>query len=513
MKITSLNTKFIVLLSILMALILAIQLYFNNQTQEDILGELNNLKRTINTTTDQILVERLKTGEKAKLFLKDSLIRNTKIIKEKFIKPANKDLILTESETTSVTSYGTDSDSALWVFKDQDHVVVNNTVFKFDKIIKNSKDSHLEIIEIDLNDENHKEEVTNILSKVSEGKRKTTVKTGDQVLAFEFPNLVSSDAPSKFRYNYNTALFNERLENIQRRNFWITLILFGLSIFGIAFVTAKFLKPIKTLNTSFDKVVQGDLDVVVESKSKDEIGELSTSFNHMVNELRKNKDKELIMQRQERLAGLGQLAAGVAHEIKNPLNAINLTIEHLQDKFVKEKNDKATSYINTIQKEIRRLDKTVNNLLSYLRSENLNKKIININALLDEIFELYEREIDARQIKLIKDYSRPCKLKIDAERFKTVVMNIILNAIHSMENGGELLVTSNAKEKCITIKDNGCGIPAKNLEHIFDLFYTTKSAGSGLGLPTAYKIVQEHGGDISIESEETKGTKVTISLP
>jgi signal transduction histidine kinase len=504
-----------------MAFVMAIQLYYNNKTQEDILTELNRLKQSINSTTDRILVERFEPATVS--VFSDSMQWSSDDHFKNDLQVEDNQVIL--NNTARVwnfkTSVRSDSD------KKQDNPVVvfesaNDQRFsqlgkklnklpidlppaKLRKILNDSASNSFNIVEYNLNSAPEDKDVNVFL------KSKEKIKH-DDVLSFEFPNLMFSDEPQKVRFNYSTAEFNNTLEDIRNRNLLLTLGLFGLSIILIATVTGKFLKPIKSLNQSFDKVVQGDLDVVVQPKYRDEIGELSASFNHMVNELRKNKDREELSHRQERLASLGQLAAGVAHEIKNPLNAINLTIEHLNDKFINARETQAVAYVHTIQNEIRRLDKTVNNLLSYLRSENLSKNDTDVNLLLEEIFHLYEREIKAHSIKLVTNYSKSCIINLDAERFKTVLMNVVTNAIQSMEQGGTLKVTTDQQEKLISIEDTGPGIPKKNLEHIFDLFYTTKSAGTGLGLPTAYKIMQEHGGSIQIRSEQVQGTKVLISF-
>ena len=132
--------------------------------------------------------------------------------------------------------------------------------------------------------------------------------------------------------------------------------------------------------------------------------------------------------------------------------------------------------------------------------------------MLDEIFNLYEREISFSKIRINKHYEGECILSLDAERFKTVLMNVVINAIQAMEKGGMIDIETDCTSGIIVIQDSGVGIPEKNLENIFDLFYTTKSAGTGLGLPTAYKIVKDHGGELSIESEEGKGTMVRIKI-
>ena len=232
----------------------------------------------------------------------------------------------------------------------------------------------------------------------------------------------------------------------------------------------------------------------------------------MVVELQKNREREKILQRKEKLASLGQLAAGVAHEIKNPLNAINLTIEHLRDKFAVDKDNQARKYIETIQSEIRRLDKVVNNFLSFIRSENLELTDINVDELISNVTHLLKRELESQKIELKLDLKKSFIHSLDGERFKTVILNVILNAVQAMPDGGKISISTNPEEKCIFIKDTGIGIPQKDLENIFDLFYTTKSSGTGLGLPTAYKIVKEHNGDIQITSEAGQGTEVRIQL-
>jgi signal transduction histidine kinase len=133
-----------------------------------------------------------------------------------------------------------------------------------------------------------------------------------------------------------------------------------------------------------------------------------------------------------------------------------------------------------------------------------------VHALLDEIFGLYEREISHNKITLQKMYTKKMIINIDGERIKTALTNIILNAIQAMPDGGKMDVLTHPKRREIIITDTGSGIPRKDLANIFDLFYTTKSTGTGLGLPTAYKIIRAHDGDILIESKENSGTKITI---
>ncbi|MEJ2635390.1 MAG: ATP-binding protein [Calditrichia bacterium] len=154
----------------------------------------------------------------------------------------------------------------------------------------------------------------------------------------------------------------------------------------------------------------------------------------------------------------------------------------------------------------------MNNFLNFLRSENLQKEDVDLNNLISGVLQLYNRECAVQGIEVETEFQEPFVLSVDPERFKTVLLNVVLNAIQAMPDGGKLNITTDGQRKLIRISDTGEGIPEKNLENIFDLFYTTKSAGTGLGLPTAYKIVKEHGGDISIKSETGKGTVVEIAL-
>lgn len=363
-------------------------------------------------------------------------------------------------------------------------------------------------IEVNLNPMQEKDSVKYTLRG-----RERIKKRGDPPLfTFVVPDFSEPQTPRILRLNYSTADIHNTLTQSRNRNIITTLIIFIISILVIMLITRRFLKPIDSLKVSFEKVVDGDLDINVKNDSKDEIGVLTGAFNKMVSELRKNKEKEAHLQRKERLASLGQLAAGVAHEIKNPLNAINLTIDHLGDRFTGKEHKQAQQYIVTIQNEIKRLDKIVNNFLSYLRSEELDKKLTDINELIKNVLQLYERELEDKKIVLVTDFTNRFKFKVDAGRIKTALVNIILNAIQAMPEGGQLVVKTDSQNKSIQIADKGCGIAKKDIEHIFDLFYTTKSTGSGLGLPTAYKIIRAHGGDIRINSQTGQGTQVNIEF-
>ncbi len=497
MKIRHIQTKFVLIVSVLMALVMALQLYFTSRTQSDVINELTRLEKKINTVTDQLVTSTFNERVPAPpsvILSRDSLSKKTGV----FI-GSGKTILSPKAESRARFEWNL-SDSL------RSTVHVREIWQKGDSNRQGysyfTRDS-FETVVVDLNAPRTGRTGVNIPPPPPPGTRGN--------FSFVFPGLANDDdAPKLLRYNYSAGELQEALDDARDRNLIITLLLFGFSIIGIVLIAGSLTKPVKELNHSFDRVVNGELNVRVEPRRDDEMGELARSFNHMVSELKKNREKEELLHRQERLAALGQLAAGVAHEIKNPLNAINLTIEHLRDRFVDANDTRTIEYVGTVQNEIRRLDETVNNFLSYVRSENLQTKKQDVVPLIRETLQLYEREMKLHGIELQSDL-KPLQLDVDADRFKTVIMNLVLNAIQAMPKGG-LLQVKTTPDKKIIIQDNGAGIAAKNLEHIFDLFYTTKSGGTGLGLPTAYKIVEAHGGHLKIESTENEGTTLLIDF-
>jgi signal transduction histidine kinase len=533
-----------------MGAIFIVHMYLINRAQKDLLKEIDCISASINQATDSYYARILKT------------------IKENEVIEGNDHDVLVKSSSTADSLYknvASQLRNFRWkapqqpikpyvIYKDSDLIVINKNEIKNDKIsalseeymheliktkssinkelerelkdFKNyyediefekrfkfevSDDSlilHVETIDIDLNVPGK-----NFTSPVIRLKNKKVVKPPPESRFFTFrvPDLSLPHTPKILRYNYNLSEFKQAFVKTRNKNMLITLGLFMVSIAAISIISRRFLRPIDKLKTSFEQVVDGNLDISIAMGNKDEIGELTSAFNKMVTELKKNKEKEKILQQKERLASMGQLSAGVAHEIKNPLNAINLTITHLKDKYGDD--DKVIrQYTETIQSEIHRLNKIVDNFLNFIRSENLNKEEIDMNDLIFSVLQLFEREIKVQKIKLMTNFPSKCILSVDRERFKTVLMNLILNAIQAMPDGGELKLSTDSQQSRIHITDSGHGISKGELEKVFDFFYTSKSKGTGLGLPTAYKIVKEHGGNISIQSELKKGTKVIIDL-
>ena len=220
--------------------------------------------------------------------------------------------------------------------------------------------------------------------------------------------------------------------------------------------------------------------------------------------------------RSQRLASVGRLAAGVSHEIRNPLSSINGFATYFKERYYDVPENQQIS--NLMIQEVDRLNRVVGQLHEFARPITVLKKSIQIKAFLKDSLKLIERQASEANISIKTDFdSEIDEILIDPDRINQVLLNIYLNAIDSMNNGGSLTVmlSKNLKKNGIEIKvaDTGTGISEGDLSHIFDPYFTTKASGTGLGLAIAHNIMEAHGGEIAIESRLGQGTKVTIFLP
>jgi signal transduction histidine kinase len=222
----------------------------------------------------------------------------------------------------------------------------------------------------------------------------------------------------------------------------------------------------------------------------------------------------------ERLSSLGKLGAGVAHEIRNPLNAISMAAQRLQRDFAPEEQSKKESFeriTHIVRDEIKRLNGIVEDFLGLSRSNRMDFRRQPVVDLLERIVFLAREEAQARGVPIEKQWSSPAPLvAMDAGKMEQAILNIVRNAMESITADGCVTVSCEKARKnlaSIKIKDSGTGIPAGEEKHIFDPFYTTKQNGVGLGLAIAHEIILAHGGEIRVMSEEGKGTTVEILLP
>lgn len=255
------------------------------------------------------------------------------------------------------------------------------------------------------------------------------------------------------------------------------------------------------------------------------LGQVSLAFeNAYLYQQQKARLKK--MYRADRLATLGQLAAGAAHEIRNPLTSIRSTIQYLK-KEIKDETKK--ELVAGLLEEVDRINEIIEGLLSFSKPTRPEKEQVDFNSLLEQTIALVATAAKKQKIDIDYKFSAIEKqLDADPSQLKQVFLNIMMNAMQAMDDGGKLQISVasiksetlfSAKSQAkflITFEDNGAGIPKENLEHVFDPFFTTKKDGTGLGLSISYGIIQQHGGEIEIYSSteiDNHGTKVVITLP
>ena len=238
----------------------------------------------------------------------------------------------------------------------------------------------------------------------------------------------------------------------------------------------------------------------------------------MVQRLREECALEEKLHEAEHLSGIAQLARGIAHEIRNPLNFISLSIDHLKEKYIPLKNgekEKFESLITSIKHEIQRLNKLVGDFLDYGKPLKLSLQEVDMGSLINEIIALIWAKAEKDGIKIHYQCGEFPKLYLDPELIKTCIFNIILNAFQAMPAGGDLTVSTNASDSraSVVIEDTGTGVSKENMPKLFEPFFSTKTTGLGLGLAMTKRVIEEHGGKVDFQSIEGKGSTVTISLP
>jgi len=302
----------------------------------------------------------------------------------------------------------------------------------------------------------------------------------------------------------------------------ITLLGMILSIVVATYLSSAIVRPINSLVRVSQKISQGDFSEVVQARSRNEIGELERTFSLMTSSLRE-RDREIMrlneqrMARSEKLASVGRLAAGIAHEINNPLTSV-LTFSSL---LLRKAEDEQKEKLGIIVKETTRCREIVKGLLNFARQSESKREQCDLNEIIENAIKLTKNQLKVsdNHITIVREFEELPALEIDRNQMLEVFINMIINAVDAMPKGGELKASTRllGEEKAVEIRisDTGNGIPKENLEKIFDPFFTTKDAGkgTGLGLAVTYGIIEGHGGTIDVASEVGKGTSFVITLP
>jgi len=282
----------------------------------------------------------------------------------------------------------------------------------------------------------------------------------------------------------------------------------------------RFTRPIANLSNAAYEVAGGNLSVrVYDDKRTDEIGQLAQNFNEMVAELEKTRELEEQLQQAEKSAVVGRLGSAIAHEIRNPLNYINLTLDHLKNKFTPS-NGREGEYaklIGQIKAEVARINQQISDFLNYSRPAKANLQPIEARKTVEESLRLVEGQAAENGIKIgVVERENVPRIMGDPEFLRSVFNNLFINAIQAMgSEGGSLNVkiSPDAGFVKFEIADSGNGIPEENLTKIFEPYFSTKETGTGLGLAIVQKIVDIHNGSIDVESAPGEGTKFTVRIP
>jgi hypothetical protein len=293
---------------------------------------------------------------------------------------------------------------------------------------------------------------------------------------------------------------------------------------GISFILVRFVKrPMQNMAERMSQVENGDLSVRMEPQADDEMGRLMRSFNSMVVNLDRAKKKleqyhYRQMERADRLASVGEMATGIAHEIKNPLAGISGAISVLADDFAAD--DPRREVVGQVLEQIGRLDKTATDLLYFGRPGTPEFNFVDVNSLVKKTLFFVSQHPEARNIHRIKELTRDLPpVWVDEKQIQQVLFNIIINAIQAMPDGGTLSIQTDVQNRGertlvrVLVMDTGKGIPEAELENIFVPFHTTKNQGTGLGLPICRRLLEQHGGNIRVQSRVDEGTTFIIELP
>jgi signal transduction histidine kinase len=302
---------------------------------------------------------------------------------------------------------------------------------------------------------------------------------------------------------------------VMRMQSWIIIFLSELAAILVSIFMGKtFTHPIKALASRIKRVAAGDLDHKIKIRMRDDIGELIRSFNEMTKKLKKARHRE-------RLSAIGEAVAWITHELKNSLISIKSFVQLFPMRYKDEKF--INKFSELMPQEINRLERMFKELADFSSHSELRITRTNVKEIIDNILEIMREDLIEKKINIkYNPQNDNLYIEADPERLKQVFMNLIINSVNAMPDGGSLIVSidlvsskslSSPANLEVKIKDTGKGMSREVLDKIFEPFHTTKNGGMGLGLTISRKIIEQHGGNIYAESEINKGTTFIVRLP
>lgn len=294
---------------------------------------------------------------------------------------------------------------------------------------------------------------------------------------------------------------------------------FSIGIIICLILAEKYTEPIKKIANASKKIAEGELVKIRETDRKDEIGVLVRSFNEMVDKLDERKELEDKLKKTEQLSMIGQLSSGIAHEIRNPLNFLTLSIGHIKERVAEsEIGDKEDlkALLDSLLKEIYRVNELIHNFLFLGKPIALNKEWVSPETLINEALSIVRDKVRSGITMEVRCSENGLQAYCDREYTRICLINLVLNAVQAIEEDKGLVTIRCGKEDSflyIAVSDTGGGIESNELEKVFEPYYSTKKFGIGLGLAITKRFVEEHGGTITLESAVGKGTTMKLRIP
>ena len=313
------------------------------------------------------------------------------------------------------------------------------------------------------------------------------------------------------------------LERQTRQSTFYTLAVLLITTALTAIVVWRFTRPIKSLSIAARRVAAGDFSFRVPTiERRDEMGELTTLFNDMTLKLARTRELEAQLYNAEKAIVVSRLASAIAHEIRNPLNYINLTLDHLRATFAPsdpQKQEKFESLTTQLKSEVARINDRITEFLNYSRPPKLNPEPLDLEAIARDALRIFEVQAAETNVDAtVRTEGKVPRVIADAESLRSMLTNLIINSLQALDGtGGKVTVSlsgeDNGKRARIEVTDSGRGITPEDISKVFEPYFSTKETGTGLGLAIVKKAIDDHHGTITVKSKPGEGTTFTITLP
>jgi len=342
---------------------------------------------------------------------------------------------------------------------------------------------------------------------------------GERLLEVRTTLNISTKYWGSLAVGFSLGPIERQVAVVARRAATVALVLMIFNSMLTALYVETLIRPILSLNTTMKRAARGDLTVRSAGRRGDEVGELSEAFNRMMDELEEARDREETQRAQlahtEKMAAVGTLAAGVAHEVNNPLAGVMACLENMHSN--PDDTEMRERYVDLIRDGLKRIERTVANLLNFSRQREIRPEPTSINHNVRHVVELVGYQLRKAGVEVSFDLdSDEAVVMADHFQMEQLFLNLVLNAVQAMPEGGTLTLRTRVRYGRVMaeVSDSGVGIPIEIRDRIFDPFFTTREVGkgTGLGLAVSDSIVAAHGGTMEVQSDPNRGTTFRVIL-